>query len=256
MKYHIDSVDASQGPTYEKAKKFGQMLLDNCTCKSSMYSVRADNQVLRQSINHLFIGMLPSPPPLLLRLPPREISFTPRFQEPMLGSLNPMSRVCHVHFQDVRERTDEQRWHLAERQNTVSTQIKSNLILVGPLIKQKHEILMIDKLWELVNSQPSITPAQKSAIKSMYGEVIKSLGQSASPEATTVELPGITRAKGTKQRRSSSQFLRPNVEDKTEVEEAHMPFLHLKRKTGTSWAYSHKLTNICTSTLVEVVMWC
>lgn len=31
MKYHIDNVDASQGPTYEKAKKFGQMLLDNCT---------------------------------------------------------------------------------------------------------------------------------------------------------------------------------------------------------------------------------
>ena len=30
MKYHIDNVDASQGPTYEKAKKFGQMLLDNC----------------------------------------------------------------------------------------------------------------------------------------------------------------------------------------------------------------------------------
>jgi fatty acid synthase subunit alpha len=81
----------------------------------------------------------------------------------------------------------------------------------------------------------------------MYGEVIKSLGQSTSPETTAVELPGVTRAKGTKQRRSSSQFLRPNVEDKTEVEEAHMPFLHLKRKTGTSWAYSHKLTNICKS---------
>ena len=30
MKYHIDNVDASQGPTYETAKKFGQMLLDNC----------------------------------------------------------------------------------------------------------------------------------------------------------------------------------------------------------------------------------
>jgi fatty acid synthase subunit alpha len=75
----------------------------------------------------------------------------------------------------------------------------------------------LDKLWELVNSQPSITPAQKSAIKSMYGEVIKSLGSSTSPET------------------------------QTEVEEAHMPFLHLKRKTGTSWAYSHKLTNICKS---------
>jgi hypothetical protein len=128
--------------------------------------------------------------------------------------------------------------------NTVSTSTKFNLISVRSSI---CSALNIDKLWELVNSQPSITPAQKSAIKSMYGEVIKSLGQSTSPETSAVELPGITRAKGTKQRRSSSQFLRPNVEDKTEVEEAHMPFLHLKRKTGTSWAYSHKLTNICES---------
>jgi hypothetical protein len=30
MKYHIDSVDPAKGPTYEKAKKFGQILLDNC----------------------------------------------------------------------------------------------------------------------------------------------------------------------------------------------------------------------------------
>ena len=108
----------------------------------------------------------------------------------------------------------------------------------------------IDKLWELVNSQPSITPAQKAAIKSMYGEVIKSLGHSdsaISPSAATLETAALARTKATKQRRSSSQFLRPNVEDRTEVEAAHLPFLHLKRKTGTSWAYSQKLTNICES---------
>ena len=102
----------------------------------------------------------------------------------------------------------------------------------------------IDKLWELVNSQPSITPSQKAAIKSMYGEVIKSLGLSAD-SAVTLESPAVQRARGPKKRRDSSQFLRPNVEDRTEVEEAHLPFLHLKRKTGTSWAYSQKLTNIC-----------
>lgn len=81
----------------------------------------------------------------------------------------------------------------------------------------------------------------------MYGEVIKSLGHSAAEDtsAVTFENAAVTRAKGPKQRRSSSQFLRPNVEDRTEVEEAHLPFLHLKRKTGTSWAYSQKLTNIC-----------
>lgn len=30
MKYHIDNVDPSKGPTYEKAKRFGQILIDNC----------------------------------------------------------------------------------------------------------------------------------------------------------------------------------------------------------------------------------
>jgi fatty acid synthase subunit alpha len=30
MQYHIDNLDASKGPTYDKAKKFGQILLDNC----------------------------------------------------------------------------------------------------------------------------------------------------------------------------------------------------------------------------------
>lgn len=106
----------------------------------------------------------------------------------------------------------------------------------------------IEKLWDLVNSQPSITPAQKAAIKSMYAEVVKSLGHTlpaTSPIAPPLEQPSLARMKGVKQRRSSSQFLRPNVEDRTEVDEEHLPFLHLKRKTGTSWAYSQKLTNIC-----------
>lgn len=30
MQYNIDKVDASKGPNYEKAKKFGQILIDNC----------------------------------------------------------------------------------------------------------------------------------------------------------------------------------------------------------------------------------
>lgn len=103
-----------------------------------------------------------------------------------------------------------------------------------------------DKLWELVSSQPTITPAQKAAIKSMYGEVIRSLGHSAEADTpVSFENAAVARAKGGRQRRPSSQFLRPNVEDRTEVDEEHLPFLNLKRKTGTSWAYSQKLTNIC-----------
>lgn len=114
-------------------------------------------------------------------------------------------------------------------------------------VERSQLILPPDKLWELVNSQPSITPAQKAAIKSMYSEVIKSLGHAADSSSSSdgFEHVSIAQVKGTRQRRDSSKFLRPNVEDRTEVEEAHLPFLHLKRRTGTSWAYSQKLTNIC-----------
>lgn len=30
MEYHINNVDPSKGPNYEKVKKFGQILIDNC----------------------------------------------------------------------------------------------------------------------------------------------------------------------------------------------------------------------------------
>lgn len=83
----------------------------------------------------------------------------------------------------------------------------------------------------------------------MYSEVIKSLGQNPDAAgASTHAADPLARAKGaagSKQRRDSSQFLRPNVDDPTEVDESHLPFLHLKRKTGTNWNYSKKLTNIC-----------
>jgi hypothetical protein len=35
MQFHIDNVDVSKGPTYEKVKKFGQILIDNCESSSS-----------------------------------------------------------------------------------------------------------------------------------------------------------------------------------------------------------------------------
>ncbi len=101
----------------------------------------------------------------------------------------------------------------------------------------------ISKLWRLVNSQPSISKGQKAAIKSLYGDVIRSLGRA----------PEVSRGKpASRMRRSSSQFLRPNVSEPTTVQESKLPFLHLKRKSGTSWAYSQKLTNIYLDVLTEI----
>jgi len=39
MQYHINKVDASQGPNYEKAKKFGQILIDNCELSYNLADV-------------------------------------------------------------------------------------------------------------------------------------------------------------------------------------------------------------------------
>lgn len=100
----------------------------------------------------------------------------------------------------------------------------------------------VAKLWRLVNNQPGISKSQKAAIKSLYGDVVRSLGRSAEP----------TPRSATRSRRSSSQFLRPNVPEPTSVQESKLPFLHLKRKSGQSWAYSQKLTNIYFDVLTEI----
>ena len=92
----------------------------------------------------------------------------------------------------------------------------------------------VEKLYELVKSQPQISETHKTSIKSLYDEVLRSLGRPASIQAP----PPRTR-------RSSSQFLRPEVSENATVHDDKLPFLHLKRKVGTNWQYSTKLTEIC-----------
>ncbi|RXK40210.1 hypothetical protein M231_02484 [Tremella mesenterica] len=204
MKYHIDSVNASKGPTYEKAKKFGQILLDNC----------------QEAVDK---------PPVY-----RDVALptAPHTEITANGDV--------VYREVLRQNVRKLESYVKEMASGGAVEPRVNLDKVQS---------DIEKLWELVNSQPSITPAQKSAIKSMYSEVVKSLGN---PLSADLSIEAIGRVKGQRQRRSSSQFLRPNVDDPTEVEETHLPFLHLKRKTGTSWAYSQKLTNIYLDVLTEI----
>nr|XP_019006796.1 fatty acid synthase subunit alpha [Kwoniella mangroviensis CBS 8507]OCF70257.1 fatty acid synthase subunit alpha [Kwoniella mangroviensis CBS 8507] len=202
MKYHIDNVDQTKGPNYEKVKKFGQILLENC------------QEVVDK-------------PPVY-----RDVAL-------------PTAPHTEVSAKGDIVYSEISRHNVRKLESYVKEMASGGE--VEPAVNLDKVQSDIDKLWELVSSQPSITPAQKAAIKSMYGEVIKSLGKDA-----VVENPAVARTKGAKQRRSSSSFLRPNVEDRTEVEEAHLPFLHLKRKTGTSFAYSQKLTNIYFDVLTEI----
>ncbi|TIB03399.1 hypothetical protein E3P94_00662 [Wallemia ichthyophaga] len=98
----------------------------------------------------------------------------------------------------------------------------------------------VEKLYELVKSQPQISEAHKTSIKSLYDEVLRSLGR---PEKHTA-VP--------RTRRSSSQFLRPDVSENATVNDDKIPFLHLKRKVGTNWSYSTKLTEIYLDILTEI----
>ncbi|KAL1699541.1 hypothetical protein EV121DRAFT_161205, partial [Schizophyllum commune] len=51
--------------------------------------------------------------------------------------------------------------------------------------------------------------------------------------------------------RSSSQFLRPQI-SAVNVSADHFPFLHLKRKAGSTWEYSSNPTGVYLDVLREI----
>ncbi|EEB89578.1 hypothetical protein MPER_12305, partial [Moniliophthora perniciosa FA553] len=102
----------------------------------------------------------------------------------------------------------------------------------------------VAKLWTLVKSQPEISQEQKNRIKALYEGVVRSLRKT--PE-TPQRAPRVPRS-----RRSSSQFLRPEVSGITTISADKVPLLHLKRKEGTSWEYSSNLTSIYLDILHEI----
>lgn len=99
------------------------------------------------------------------------------------------------------------------------------------------------KLWNVVKSQPEISDDQKNRIKALYESVVRSLRKR--PESRS--LPGAHRS-----RRSSSQFLRPQVANVASVTSDKVPLLHLKRKVGTNWEYSSNLTGVYLDILHEI----
>ncbi|KAH7884386.1 hypothetical protein F5I97DRAFT_1968464 [Phlebopus sp. FC_14] len=97
------------------------------------------------------------------------------------------------------------------------------------------------KLWTVVKSQPGISQDQKNRIKALYEGVVRSLRKG--PEQTRTR---------TRSRRSSSQFLRPQVSVVTSVSSDKVPLLHLKRKVGSNWEYSSNLTGVYLDILHEI----
>jgi fatty acid synthase subunit alpha len=101
------------------------------------------------------------------------------------------------------------------------------------------------KLWNVVKTQPEISEEQKSRIKALYDGVVRSLKKS--PESPSRPRPGVPRT-----RRSSSQFLRPQISGVASVSADKVPLLHLKRKVGTNWEYSSNLTGVYFDVLHEI----
>ncbi|KII85134.1 hypothetical protein PLICRDRAFT_45274 [Plicaturopsis crispa FD-325 SS-3] len=99
------------------------------------------------------------------------------------------------------------------------------------------------KLWSVVKSQPGISQEQKNRIKALYEGVVRSLrkGPETRPRVGSV-----------RSRRSSSQFLRPQITGGTSISADKVPLLHLKRKVGTSWEYSSNLTSVYLDILHEI----
>jgi fatty acid synthase subunit alpha, fungi type len=98
------------------------------------------------------------------------------------------------------------------------------------------------KLWTVVKSQPGISQEQKNRIKALYEGVVRSLRKGPDPRSRV----------GTRSRRSSSQFLRPQITSVASVSADKIPLLHLKRRVGTNWEYSSNLTSVYLDILHEI----
>ncbi|KAK7463431.1 fatty acid synthase alpha subunit Lsd1 [Stygiomarasmius scandens] len=100
------------------------------------------------------------------------------------------------------------------------------------------------KLWTIVKAQPEISEDQKNRIKALYEGVAQSLREGSGTGTSTPRAP--------RSRRSSSQFLRPQISGIASVSADRVPLLHLKRKVGTSWEYSSNLTGVYLDILHEI----
>jgi fatty acid synthase subunit alpha, fungi type len=95
------------------------------------------------------------------------------------------------------------------------------------------------------SSSPShgFPKSKKNPFKALYEGVVRSLRKDLEP----------TRARAaTRSRRSSSQFLRPQIFGVTSVSANKVPLLHLKRKVGASGEYSSNLTGAYLNILHEI----
>ncbi|EPQ27448.1 uncharacterized protein PFL1_04986 [Pseudozyma flocculosa PF-1] len=104
----------------------------------------------------------------------------------------------------------------------------------------------VAKLWTLIRNEPSVSKLGKATIKSLYTEVVRSLGTPRQQQRGPArQLPRGRRSSSTTQRPSMSEVAGATPEDR-------VPYLHVRRKVGGQWQMSRKLTSVYLDILAEM----
>jgi fatty acid synthase subunit beta len=196
MQYNINQCDASKGETYRLAKEFGQKLIDNTREVVGKPPVYKDGAFPQCIVLHMFIT---------------DLFFWFKSDFPYCAS--------HRGYGERRIKYSEVVHENVRKLEVYVEEMASGDTVSGSINIQKVQDDVL-KLWSVVKSLPEISSDQKNHIKSLYEAVVCSLHNNPDPSPRTP-----------RSRRSSSQFLRPQVTGVTAVTSLSsdkMPLLHLK----------------------------
>lgn len=106
----------------------------------------------------------------------------------------------------------------------------------GPTVDIDTAREQMSRLWTLIKNEPSVSRFNKSTIKSIYGEIFKSLGPSVQRSRL-----GAPRQRT---RRLSSNVRAAVDRESISLESDRQPYLQIKRRVGTDFVVSQKLTKV------------
>ncbi|CBQ73371.1 related to fatty acid synthase, beta and alpha chains [Sporisorium reilianum SRZ2] len=201
MQFHIDQIDAAQGPTYALAKEYGQQLIENCR------EACAEDAVYKEV----------------------HAPTAPHTEIDARGNIA-YSEVKRVGVRKLEAYVKEMA-------------AGSRLLGAGSQVNLDKAQENVAKLWTLIRNEPSVSKLSKATIKSLYSEVVRSLGPARQARAPARQAP--------RNRRLSSNTQRPQVSDAPAAED-RTPFLHVKRKVAGQWQLSRKLTSVYLDILGEM----
>ena len=214
MEFMVNQCDPAKGETYATAKKLGQELLDNCRGVVGQPPLYKDGEYV------------------FPKYAPNLISLSVTFPTAPHTEITEKGDIVYTEV----NRKDVRKLEAYVEEMASADQISSS----ANIQKIQDDVV---KLWNVVKSQPEISEEQKNRIKALYDGVVRSLRKAPDSRSR----PGVPRS-----RRSSSQFLRPQISSITSVSADKIPLLHLKRRMGTQWEYSSNLTGVYFDVLHEI----